>query len=251
MKLGFFGKFDYNFIEGKGLLIAIIISFSSISFIIGFFAGKKFSGGEIPQSAKKIGGFVVTEVKTIKEETAHTVATPTPDITTEQERPAPETTKHQQQQQKIAGLTETPHAIEETYTEPVAEVHEPSPKPQRQVHQTPRQEQKPEPKAAVKKTAQPKVKPVPEKLLKQPEAAHGQRYFIQVGAFKNVLEAEKVQEDLKRKGFSANILKTPIKDGVTLFKVRVGDYSSQTEANAVLGRLSKKGFKAFIRGEPR
>ncbi|QWR76122.1 SPOR domain-containing protein [Candidatus Magnetomonas plexicatena] len=249
MKLGFFGKFDYNFIEGKGLLIAVIISFSSISFIIGFFAGKKFSSGEIPQSAKKIGGYVVTEVKTLKEETSHAV-TPEPATTVnvkQQEYTAPEATPQQAQKPAAA---DTPQASEKPAAEPMLEVQEPVSKPPQQVkeHQAAKT---PEPKAAVKKPVQPKVKPAQEKQSKQPETPHGQMYYIQVGAFKNVEEAEKIQEDLRRKGFSANILKTPIKDGVTLFKVRVGDYSSQAEANAILGRLSKKGFKGFTRGEPR
>ncbi|MEO5357118.1 MAG: SPOR domain-containing protein [Nitrospirae bacterium YQR-1] len=262
MKFGFFSKFDYNFIEGKGLLIAVIISFSSISFIIGFFAGKKYSGGEISQSAKKIGGFVVTEVKTLKE----TVPVSAPESETavkdnqhsrdkEQEYAANQVLKAQQQQKNTK--PEPPPATEKNLpeTETVVVNREVEPKPQQQKqgkeHRTVKADSKPELKTAQKKQAQAKQKPVEEKPAKQTEEAFRQRYYIQVGAFKNVEEATRVQNDLKIKGFSASILKTPIKDGVTLYKVRVGDYNSQTEANAVLGRLSKKGFKCFMRGEPR
>ncbi len=41
MKNGFFDKFPCEIIEGKGLLIAIVIVFSSLSFTLGFFIGKK------------------------------------------------------------------------------------------------------------------------------------------------------------------------------------------------------------------
>jgi cell division protein FtsN len=262
MKFGFFSKFDYNFIEGKGLLIAVIISFSSISFIIGFFAGKKFSGGEIPQSAKKIGSFVVTEVKTLKETVPGTI--PEAEVTgrdnwdKEQEHGAPLGAKTQQQKKAV---TDKPPAVEKNIAEPEtaetvvynreAELKPVQQKPAAKERKVVKAETKPEPKSVVKKLAQAKARPVEEKPAKKADDGHGQRYYIQVGAFKNAEEATKVQSDLRKKGFEASILKTQIKDGVTLFKVRVGDYHSQAEANAVLGRLSKKGFKCFMRGEPR
>jgi cell division protein FtsN len=43
MKTGLFDKFSYNFIEGKAPLIAIVILITSISFTLGFFAGKSLS----------------------------------------------------------------------------------------------------------------------------------------------------------------------------------------------------------------
>ncbi|MBF0564257.1 MAG: SPOR domain-containing protein [Nitrospirae bacterium] len=72
------------------------------------------------------------------------------------------------------------------------------------------------------------------------------KFFIQVGAFKSLGEAMRLQEELSQKGFESNVSKHAISDSVTLYKVRLGNYS-RDEATQTLSKLNKKGVKGFMR----
>ncbi|MBF0568145.1 MAG: SPOR domain-containing protein [Nitrospirae bacterium] len=80
-----------------------------------------------------------------------------------------------------------------------------------------------------------------------PPANSGEKYFIQIGAFKNVGDAMRLQDDLKIKGFDSDVIKNPVNDGVTLFKVRVGGNFTKSEASQMMTRLNKKGIRGFMK----
>lgn len=66
-------------------------------------------------------------------------------------------------------------------------------------------------------------------------------YKVQVGAFSNMGNAQKMQDQLKAKGYTSFIKKIG-----TLYKVQVGAYKVKTNAEAMLKKLKADGFTGFI-----
>ncbi|MBF0456275.1 MAG: SPOR domain-containing protein [Nitrospirae bacterium] len=315
MKGRIFDKIGYNFIEGKGLLIVVVVLFSSVSFIMGFFAGKKVSSSAVLQ-AKNIG---IIEAKAVRPAMPTPTAPAPPLPTAPPTQPAPATLKPQEVKPQ-----EEPPAGRKTY-DVVSPVEQPSHsepvRPESALPEQPKAEKpKPaaptaepivipntvsqvQPKAKIPKTAKhiPEAQPQTETKTPQPTPEHtkptppvkdiltpvspppqgsqaaqgtfhaskttvqqqkiankevtasksGEKYYIQIGAFKNAGDATRLQEDLKTKGFDSEIVKNPVNDGVTLFKVRVGSNYTKSEASQVMARLNKKGIKGFMRDNQR
>ncbi|MBF0515783.1 MAG: SPOR domain-containing protein [Nitrospirae bacterium] len=311
----FFDKIGYNFIEGKGLLIVIVVLFSSVSFILGFFAGKKVSATSVLQAKKDEPAFF--EAKAAK------TPPPAPPLKSPEIAPVkpPEEPQTAKKPYEIINQSE-PHSEPAQPSAPVAQPpkaeplkpEQPKPdhskaeqtKPEQPRQVAPAAHAKPEP-ALLPKTpapAEPKAKtpkiannkhlietkaqPVPtpspapvkpnppvkdvltpvtppsqaaegtvqtakttakhQKPPKDiPAASSGEKYFIQIGAFRGFSDAMKLQEDLKSKGFDANIVKNQVDDGVTLYKVRIGGNLSKAEASQTMTTLNKKGMRGFIK----
>lgn len=79
--------------------------------------------------------------------------------------------------------------------------------------------------------------PNPEQLKDQPKTL----YRVQVGAFKNKENADKLKKELEQKEINAFIR---LVDG--LYKVQVGAYSVKANAEKQKERLEKLGYKPFI-----
>lgn len=67
-------------------------------------------------------------------------------------------------------------------------------------------------------------------------------YKVQVGAFSNKSNAERMQDKLKAKGYSTSTIVYVDK----LYKVQLGAFSVKDNANKLVERLSKDGFKAIV-----
>lgn len=67
-------------------------------------------------------------------------------------------------------------------------------------------------------------------------------YFLQVGAFANQLEAEKLKASLIIDGMEVTVLAVNTPDKVLLHKVRVGPYQGADEMNRVRAKLQLKGI---------
>lgn len=77
-------------------------------------------------------------------------------------------------------------------------------------------------------------------------------YFVQVAAFSQAENAEKVQSVLNARTYSCTIQKTTVAGGAPLWKVLVGPYNGEAEARAALRTLKKRGYQnAFVRLQPR
>jgi len=96
------------------------------------------------------------------------------------------------------------------------------------------------------------AKPAAEELKPQPAATQsrvqpdGQAYTIQVAAFKNSADADKLAAELKQKGFSAYraIGKVPGK-GIW-YRVRVGDFKNKAEAGRTIAKLKRAGQQPML-----
>lgn len=67
------------------------------------------------------------------------------------------------------------------------------------------------------------------------------RYQIQVGAFKNKSNADRLVKTLAKHGFAASVIKDD-----SLYCVRYGSYKSKTKAEAGQDLLTNEGFKTII-----
>ncbi|MBF0556068.1 MAG: SPOR domain-containing protein [Nitrospirae bacterium] len=317
MKGRLFDKIGYDFIEGKGLLIVVVVLFSSASFILGFFAGKKVSTTAVSQ-AKKAEPAII-EARTFKpavpappaqieaaavkpqdvppavknyelinpgEELQHAESIGPQPPQAEQpktQQPKMEQPKTQQPEQlkpvapkanlPAAELPKTPNPVlpkaklpdttrrvpvTKPQTKPQIETKAPTPAPETNnknsvkdvltpVAPPPQSTQAAQgtfhaAKESAKTTA--KQQKAPKEI---PAANSGEKYFIQIGAFKGVGDAMRLQDDLKMKGFDSDVIKNPVNDGVTLFKVRVGGNFTKAEASQMMTRLNKKGIKGFMK----
>ncbi|MBF0488615.1 MAG: SPOR domain-containing protein [Nitrospirae bacterium] len=310
MKGRLFDKIGYDFIEGKGLLIVVVVLFSSASFILGFFAGKKVSTTAVAKKAES----AIIEARTVKPTIPAPPTPPAPptqtEVTAVKQQDIPPAVKNYE-------LTNTGEDIQHAESVRPQPPHAEQLKPEQPRQEQPKQEQpkqeqpgqlkpqaqlpratspvptkakspdtarrvpEPKPQAETKTPAptpvtnSPAVKDVltpvappgvgtqgtfhaakesakttakQQKIPKEiPPANSGEKYFIQIGAFKGVGDAMRLQDDLKMKGFDSDVIKNTVNDGVTLFKVRVGGNYTKSEASQMMTRLNKKGIRGFMK----
>ena len=154
-----------------------------------------------------------------------------------------ETLKENGDEDPIPALPTPP--IIEKQTEPAAPETPAKPKKQSKKRLTKTE------KKALEPVAGP-AKPAAEKIEPQPAASqsgvqpHDQTYTLQVAAFKNSGDADKLVAELKQKGFSAYraIGKVPGK-GIW-YRVRIGDYKDKAEAGPTIAKLIKAGQKPML-----
>ena len=79
------------------------------------------------------------------------------------------------------------------------------------------------------------------KRLNAPNEDSKDLYRVQTGAFKNQANADKLETQIKSKGFDTYMVKA---DG--LYKVQVGAYSVKSNADAMEKRLRDAGFDTYI-----
>ncbi|MBF0538922.1 MAG: SPOR domain-containing protein [Nitrospirae bacterium] len=264
-----FDKFNHSFMEGKGLLIIVIIVFSSFSFVVGFFAGKKLSIKAANTNASTSCTPEMIESQARNKQQSPINMFPNVPSTRETEPPKdpknspepvenlnkktpkdlpPDVTEDNQDHQETPSPIKTPPPQQPDKTVKKSPVKDTSARPEaiRQPatvrSESDHEKRKPQQELQVV-THEPRV------LNKQTNAAGRERYVIQVGAFKSLGEAMRLQEELKQNGFDSNISKHSIKEGITLYKVRLDYANSKDDAITTLSRLNKKGIKGFIKGE--
>jgi len=71
-------------------------------------------------------------------------------------------------------------------------------------------------------------------------------YTIQVAAFKDSKDADKLVAELKQKGFPAYRAIGKVPGQGIWYRVRVGDYTSKTEAGDMLSKLKKAGMAPML-----
>jgi DedD protein len=73
----------------------------------------------------------------------------------------------------------------------------------------------------------------------------GQPWVVQIGSFANQATAEKLSQDLKRRGYASFV--APFKPGAqTLYRVRVGPMKERADADAVAQKLKREGAAATV-----
>jgi cell division protein FtsN len=70
-------------------------------------------------------------------------------------------------------------------------------------------------------------------------------YTVQVGAFRQLKEAESAAAGVRSKGFECAI--EPPSATNTLYLVKVGQFKTRTDAVAMKNKLSKAGFSCYVK----
>lgn len=70
---------------------------------------------------------------------------------------------------------------------------------------------------------------------------------LQVGAFSNSSDAEKLAKTLRSKGYSVSLVSPPSGSSDKLFRIHVGPFTRLEEANKVKTQLQKDGYDAIIK----
>jgi len=108
------------------------------------------------------------------------------------------------------------------------------------------------PKDKAPEQADPKTGFKNKKPAKQPVAAKskttptGKVYTVQVAAVKVATDADRLVEQLKKKGFSAYRVIGKVQGQGLWFRVRVGKYNNMAEAKSMKEKLTKTGMKPII-----
>jgi cell division protein FtsN len=105
-----------------------------------------------------------------------------------------------------------------------------------------------DPARAVVETAEKPKPPVPAPASEPARLTARTSYSVQVGAFRQLREAEAKASILKKKGYDYTI-EPPATEG-QLFLLKVGRYDSRPEAHRMQLRLKKDGFASFIKANP-
>ena len=98
-----------------------------------------------------------------------------------------------------------------------------------------------------------RIEPEKPKSTEQPRAAtetnhNGSsktKFRVQAGTFANVTNAENLANDLKSKGYNAQIKQVQVEDR-TLYRVQVGEYKNKEDAQELANDLSATGYTPSV-----
>ena len=186
---------------GKGSIIISIILISSLSFTLGYFVGKKMNDG----SEKHTVQLPFSEKPEYKESSpGNTLNGSEPHDTIPLSQPSPNSEPLQ-----------------------VTSNHQ-----NQKVQKTAKKQQPARMKEQSHKNGQ-------EDTKKHMTSSESIKYTIQVGAFKNAADADKLKEHLNKKGYNVYISLSATKDHEKIHKVRVGEFSTRKQAEIVALKIKK------------
>jgi cell division septation protein DedD len=209
-------------LPGRGLLIMVVIFFSSISFALGYFVGKSLADRD---------GKVL----------AHVTLPP----------PAPGSAETGQASPEKAAPTVEPDAA----AAPEKEQH--SAQAETQTSAPPAKESPAAPAASAKDTSGGIAKEtaggarrtnaapeIPATAKQEP----GVTYTVQLGALKSASEAKKIRAKLLKKGYKTYIIiSTNGKKHEKIYKIRTGEFQDKKEAEMLAVKLKNtEGLKTFV-----
>ncbi len=211
---------------GKEFVIVVVIIFSSLSFTLGFFVGKKSGQGDTQNPP---GASVNETADRIRQSATAQEMPPSAVVTTPQ-----------------GNVPQTGAAVEDDQqqqpAEPIHETEEGAIAKARQMPDVVASRPPGEKKTADKK----KEKSLPE-ITEQ--AKDGALYSVQLGALKNAAEAKRLKNKYARRGYSAYITVVSGKDKEKIYKVKAGKFRDRKDAELLALRLKKSGdLNAFVTG---
>ncbi len=192
---------------GKGLLIAIVVVFSSMSFVLGYFVGKVGRDDRAAQHVRAGGTAVpvtpdVQPAPPVKADAQPLPAAPA-------DRAVPATSK------KAEGKASR---------QPPASVVTEQPAAQKKV---PSKEEKYAGRASGRKAAD--------------------VYTVQLGALRKAAEAKRLRAKFVKKGYKTFLIAAKNKKREKIYKVRVGEFRRKKDAEILALKLKKtEGLKAFV-----
>ncbi len=197
-----------DFLGGKGLIIAIVIVISSLSFSLGFFAGKTTlePGSDYTDTGSVKDGYEVIKENNIDTENVENTALDSQDTFDK------------------TGINKS--LIIEEFEKTSTNLKSP----------------------ASKRAKVPGEKWLLNTSVSQKTRydTSNRKYIVQLGAFKSILSAKKLRASLKQKGFYSAIDRVKTNDNEVLYKVRLLGLNTKNEATTILSKLGKKGVKGII-----
>jgi DedD protein len=203
------------FVIGKGIIIIVLISISSLSFLLGFFVGKinrppegtqppdvitrERMTGNIPASP---GTGTLPEQAEIPQPSGE-VRTPQDNTQANAAKPLINVSDTQKTQHPVSGAVSN-----ETQVKPIQETNKPD---------------------------------------DTRESIKTKKYTIQVGAFKNESDAAALKAKLDKKGYKTYLMALKPKPNENLYKVTVGAFSTRQEAELLAMKIkNSEGLKTFV-----
>jgi len=201
--------------SGKGLVVIITIIFSSLSFTLGYAVGRYGAPARQELPAQNPEPAAVTQAP---QQPAPAVPSATPDASVPlKEGPSADTHNSEQAQ-------------------PAAP---PASGPSGPAGSPPRQQA-----TQVKETAK---TPLEEKELQPKPDKDEQLFTVQIGAFRNKAEAERLRAKYSKKGYKLDIEAVKSDGNTKVYKVRTGEFAGRKDAELLAVKLKKnEGLNAFV-----
>ncbi len=216
--------------HGKGVMIIIVVLFTSLSFVLGYFVGKIGRTAPMEQAAETPLPQKTPDPVLPQSQRPEAAAQTVPQQAGPQGlQPAPQIQPAPQEQKAPAVEKETPKAAAKAL-------------PVSPVVQSQKDTSKDQAKGGRKETLKADVPPTETAAQKTRQV-----YTVQLGALKNAGEAKKLKARLEKKGFKAFLAVSKGKNQEKIYKIRIGDYKEKKEAEVLALRLKKsEGLKAFV-----
>lgn len=202
--------------SGKGVVIVITIVFSCLSFTLGFFVGK-FGTHNRPEVAA-----VATEP-----------AMPSQNVQPQQlQSPLP--AEALKDQTELSGTTAPPQEI-------------PGPKSENGPGHEPARVARDALPTQVKEASKTAVQENKQDSARQRQDSPDTLYAVQLGAFKNKAEAEKVKAKYSKKGYKIYIEAVKTDRNMKIYKLRTGEFREKKDAEVLAVKLKKtENLKTFV-----
>ncbi len=210
-------------LQNKGILIAVVVVFSSLSFSLGYFVGK------IGREEK------VEPVSRVAEAPQPVQAEPASEKAVTPDKAADLPTEPQKTEGEKAGTVE-----KENLSAPARTAEAASETPQE------RKAEKPLKRTGIADSAEKTKEKVSSEGLSP--KSEGVKYTVQLGALKSAAEAKKLKSTFVRKGYKAYI--SSAQEAGTrrkIYKVRAGEFDQRKDAEVLALKINKsEGLKSFV-----
>ncbi len=214
---------------GREFVIVVVIIFSSLSFTLGFFVGKRSGQSDVQYTP---GSVAAETADKTRQNVAAQGMQPSAD---------PASPERYVPQAKPTGED----ALRQPQAAPVVPEKESSADTVRQVPDTPANAPAEDKKAEGKK----KEKAASPGTTRTVQTKGGQIYSVQLGALKDAAEAKRLKNKYAKKGYSAYITIVSGKDKEKIYKVRAGKFNDRKDAELLAVKLKKSGdLHAFVTG---
>jgi len=220
--------------SGRGVIIAITIVFSCLSFTLGFFVGK-------------LGKITRPEAPAVATEPAAPAQNGQPQ---QPQNPLP--AEYLKTQPENAGTpvppAQNPPRTAEPAVSPSASPREiPGPKPDTEPGQGPARTERDVVARQVKEVSKTTVSEHKQDRAREKQDSDGPLYTVQVGAFKNKAEADKFRAKYSKKGYKIYIEGIKTNRNMKIYKLRTGEFREKKDAEVLAVKLKKtENLKTFV-----
>jgi cell division septation protein DedD len=210
---------------GTGIVIVIVVIFSSVSFVLGYFVGKV--GRD-----ERAEPFVRAADAPVQSKTSN-LESAKPESAAQSGLPSSDNQAHEvtaaEQPKEAPGPDSNPHVLPGEPGKGGPKQSSPS-----RVKEQP----------AIQKKETSRTDNAAEHASVQ---ASGEVYTVQLGALKKAAEAKRLRAKFEEKGYKTFLLITENRKHEKIYKVRVGEFRKKKEAEILALKLRKtEGLKAFV-----